>query len=836
MLFSISKTYFVSIILFFSLPFGKGGGWASAQDKFTISGYIKEGATGEFSIGANVYLKKKNSEERKGAVTNAYGFFSITIEKGEYQLLVNYLGFEDYKQDIILDKDIRLNISMKEKAVTAKEVEIVGEKSDENVQKSEMSVITLDVEKIKALPSFMGEMDILKTIQLLPGVQSTEGNTGFYVRGGGPDQNLVLLDEAVVYNTGHLFGFFSVFNGDAVKNIELYKGNMPAQYGGRLSSVLDVSMKDGNSQDVHAQGGIGIISSRLTVEGPIKKDTSSFLVSARRTYIDILTKPFIKKSAFTGSAYYFYDLNMKLNYRLSDKDRIFLSGYFGRDVFTFKDSYGGDENNSTFKVSMPWGNATTTLRWNHLITQKLFMNTSAIFSDYKFEFGAKESQFEFKLFSGIRDWNVKIDFGYFPNVKHNIKYGVNYIYHTFIPNQASAKAGDVEIDLGEAPKLHAHDAAIYVGDDFDITDKIRLNAGLRYSYFMQVGPFERYKKDPVSQKITDTIFYSRGEKVCNYDGFEPRASVRLMIDKKSSVKAGFAQNYQYIHLASISSVSLPTDLWMPSTSVIKPQFSTQYSLGYYRNFSEDKFETSVEVYYKDMRNMIEFKEGSLPDQNVKDNVDNAFTFGKGWSYGAEFFLKKRTGRFTGWIGYTLAWTWKQFDSINLGNVFPAKYDRRHDLSVALTWDYNSRFTFGGIFVFATGNTATLPESWYLVEGQMIPEYGDRNSFRMAPYHRLDLSITYNPERARAKARQHKRWEKRMQKKGIDITEKKMPDVWYRNIESSWVLSCYNVYNRHNPYFIYFQNDGNIYNGTSNVTAYQVSLFPVMPSLTWNFKF
>ncbi|MBI4945785.1 MAG: TonB-dependent receptor [Bacteroidetes bacterium] len=802
--------------------------------KFTISGYVKEQATGEFSIGANVYLKKKLSEEEhKGVVTNAYGFFSITLEKGDYQMTVKYLGFNDYTQAITLDKDIRLNISMQEKAVTAKEVEIVGEKSDENVSKSEMGTVTLEVEQIKGLPSFMGEMDILKTIQLLPGVQSAgEGNTGFYVRGGGPDQNLVLLDEAVVYNTGHLFGFFSVFNGDAIKNVALIKGSMPAQYGGRLSSVLDVQMKDGNSQKTQVEGGIGLIASRLTIQGPIKKDTASYIISARRTYIDALMKPF-QKVEFKGSGYYFYDLNAKVNYRLSDKDRIFLSGYFGRDVFNFSN---GKTSGSAFEASMPWGNATTTLRWNHLINKKLFVNTSAVFSDYKFEFGTTQGEFAFKLLSGIRDWNAKVDFGYFPNAKHNVKFGVNYIYHTFTPNQASAKAGDVDFDLGEAPKLHAHDAAAYVNDDFDITSKIRLNAGLRYSYFMQVGPFERYLKSPVNGKITDSIRYSAGEKIAEYGGWEPRVSLRFTLDKRSSIKAGFAQNYQYIHLASISSVSLPTDIWMPSTSAVKPQVSRQYALGYFRNFKEDKFETSVEIYYKDMRNMIEYKEGSLPDQNVKDNVDNAFTFGKGWSYGAEFFLKKRTGKFTGWIGYTLAWSWRQFDSINLGKIYPAKYDRKHDVSVALTYEQNSHWTFGSIFVFATGNTGTLPKSWYLIEGQMIPEYGERNSYRYVPYHRLDLSATYTPDRKDNIARQINRWEKRMKRKGIDILGKEMPKKWYRNIESSWVFSVYNVYNRYNPYFIHFESTGIFLDGSLNTTAKQVSLFPILPSVTWNFKF
>lgn len=803
--------------------------------KFTVSGYVKEQSSGESSIGASVYLKKKGSDQKFGAVTNNYGFFSITVEAGEYELVVTYLGFQDYKKSITLDKNLNINVALQDQGITKDEVVIMGEKSDENIQKSEMSVVNLGIEQIKSMPAFLGEVDILKTIQLLPGVQSTEGNTGFYVRGGGPDQNLVLLDEAVVYNSGHLFGFFSVFNGDAVKNVELYKGNMPAQYGGRLSAVLDVNMKDGNNQGVHAEGGIGVIASRLTVEGPIKKDTASFLVSARRTYIDVLTRPLIRKSDLTGSAYYFYDLNTKLNWRLSEKDRLFLSGYFGRDVFTFSNSFGGDED-ASFKVSMPWGNATTTLRWNHVIKRKLFMNTSAIFSDYKFEFGAKSGEFEFKLLSGIRDWNLKLDFAWFPNTKHTVKFGSNYIFHTFIPNQTSAKSGDVEFDLGDVPRLYAHDAALYITDDFDLTSKIRINAGLRYSYFMQVGPFERYVKNPVSNMITDTVKYKSGAKVADYGGLEPRFSIRYTLNKQSSIKAGVARNYQYIHLASISSVSLPTDLWIPSTSVIRPQESTQYALGYFRNFKEDKFETSVEVYYKDMRNMIDYKEGAMPDENINDNVDNAFTVGRGWSYGAEFFLKKRMGHFNGWIGYTLAWTYRQFDSLNLGEAFPAKYDRRHDVSVALTWDYRSWLSFGGVFVFATGNTATLPVSWYFIEGQMVPEYGERNSYRMDPYHRLDLSITYTPERLRALARQKARWEKRMKKKGVDITQVEMPSKWYRKIRSSWVLSVYNVYNRKNPYFIYFENTGNIYNGSLNVVGKQVSLFPILPSITWNFKF
>lgn len=824
---------FVSIVFFL---FFLSTAFAQEQvqaKKFTVSGFIKEEATGESSIGASVYLKKDGDEKRLGTTTNQYGFYSITLDPGTYQLTVSYIGFENNERKIILDKDIRMNIQLKEMGIVGKEVEILGKRPDENIKNTDMGVMTLDIEQVKQLPAFMGETDILKTIQLLPGVQSAgDGNSGFYVRGGGPDQNLILLDEAVVYNTGHLFGFFSIFNGDAIKNVELIKGNMPAQYGGRLSSVLDISMKDGNSQKFHGEGGIGLIASRLTIEGPIIKDTCSYIISARRTYGDILARPFIK-DGFKGSSYYFYDLNAKINYRISDKHRLFLSGYFGRDVFTYSNSR---DFGSSFKVDIPWGNATTTLRWNYLINKKLFMNTSAIFSDYKFEFGATQSQFEFRLYSGIRDWNTKVDFSYFPNVKHKVKFGTNYIYHTFTPSHASAKSGDVEFNVGGIIKLYAHDAALYISDDYEINNWLRINAGLRYSYFMQVGPFKRFVKNSVGQQIIDTTVYGKGDKIAEYHGPEPRASARIELNKKSSIKLGFAQNYQYIHLASISSVSLPTDVWMPSTSIIKPQHSTQYALGYFRNFKDNAFETSVEVYYKDMRNLVDYKEGALPDDNVNDNVDNAFTFGHGWSYGAEFFVKKRTGRFNGWVGYTMCWTWRQFDSINLGEEFLAKYDRRHDVSVALTYELNNQWTFGSVFIFATGNNATLPVSWYFIEGQMVPEYGKRNDYRMKPYHRLDLSATFTPDKIKKRARKKQRWENKMQKKGIDTQGMEQPTNWLSNVQGSWNFSIYNAYNHHNPFFIYFQNEGNVFEGTLNVKAMQVSLFPLLPSITWNFKF
>ncbi|MFH1321313.1 MAG: TonB-dependent receptor [Bacteroidota bacterium] len=765
-----------------------------SREKYTVSGFVKEAENGESLIGTNVYIK----ELLKGTSTNKDGFYSLTLDKGNYTLIVKYLGFSDFSRQITLDKDTRLNIELKEAIITTDEIVITGERPDRNVQSTVMSTFELPVEEIKVLPAFMGEVDILKTIQLLPGVQSAgEGNSGFYIRGGGPDQNLILLDEAVVYNAAHLFGFFSVFNADAVKNVNLIKGGMPANYGGRLSSVLDISMKEGNSKKYQADCGIGLISSRLTIQGPIKKDTCSFIVSGRRTYIDVVMKPFIKESSpFKKTGYYFYDLTAKVNYKISDKDRVFLSGYFGNDVFNV--------DFSGFGAKILWGNATTSLRWNHLFNNKLFLKTTAIYSKYNFSFGAEQNQFEFELFSGITDWNAKVDFNYLPTIRHNIKFGANYIFHTFVPSSVSARSGDVVFDTGEITKLYAHEGALYLTDDFDLSDMFKINAGLRYSCFQQIGPFDRYRRDEYG-KILDTISYEAGENVKTYHHIEPRISLRYSLDQRSSVKASYTQNYQYVHLATLSAVSLPTDIWIPSTSLVEPKFSTQYAVGYFRNFMDDKYETSVELYYKEMENMIEYKEGYSPDNDINDNPDNNFVFGEGKSYGAEFFVKKRTGKTTGWIGYTLSWTKRQFPDINNGVEYFAKYDRRHDLSLIITHELNPKWTFSTVFIYASGNAITLPVSRYVIEGIVVSEFGERNSFRMDPYHRLDISVTYSSGK-------------------------------HKKFDSSWNFSVYNVYNRYNPYFIYFDTSGNYEEGTLEIQAKQVSLFPILPSITWNFRF
>ena len=776
----------------------------SQNQKINISGYVKSNDSGETLIGANVVIKSL----KVGCTTNNYGFFSFSLDSAEYLLETSYIGYEN--QSISISKssnDVIFNL--KPTSYITDEVTLKAKKEDANIKNADIGKIEIDVEQVDQIPVLMGEKDILKTIQLLPGVQSgSEGSSGFYVRGGGPDQNLILLDEAVVYNASHLFGFFSVFNSDAINNMDLIKGTMPANYGGRLSSVLDINMKDGNSKKYGATGGIGLISSKLTVEGPIKKDTSSFIISGRRTYFDVLAKPFVDTTAFSGSSYFFYDLTTKANYQLSKKDKLFISGYFGRDVFNFNSDDWG------FKMNMPWGNATASLRWNHLFSSKLFMNTSLIFSDYKYELNMTQDldslpTTETSLFSGIRDWNLKNDFSYYPNPKHKIKFGSNYVFHKFNPTSFSGSYDN--LDLEQIINYYAHEYGIYVNDEFDVNDRLLLNFGLRYSGFTQVGPFERQVKDSsgqIGQVSTDTtIIYDKGEIIEMYGGFEPRFSLRYLFNESSSIKFGFIQNYQYLHLTSVASSSLPTDVWLPSSDVVQPQFGRQISLGYFKNFSDNVYETSFELYYKKMENLVEYNEGYMPGVSIGlDNIDNNLTFGDGKSYGSEIFSAKRRGNLNGWVGYTYSKTTRQFDNLNNGNWYYAKYDRPHDLSVVLNYQISDRLNLSTVFVYASGNSLTIPKSMYIIDGNLITEWGDLNSYRMDPYHRMDLALTL----------------------------KNKPQ---KKFSSSWTLSIYNIYNRKNPYFIYFETDG-LLGGTENVEikAQQVSLFPIIPSISWNFNF
>jgi len=768
---------------------------SDAQKRFTVNGYVRDSSSGETLIGANLTIK----DEGRGVSTNTYGFFSITLDSGQYQLIYSFVGYQSKVVDLTLDKNRQLNIELVSFSSIINNVTVTATKRDNNVKAAQMGKVELNINTVKALPAILGETDILKTLQLMPGVRNAgEGNSGFYVRGGGPDQNLIMLDDAVVYNTGHLFGFFSVFNSDAIKNLSLIKGGMPAQYGGRLASVIDIAMKEGNLNKTEVDGGIGLIASRLSIQGPIKKNKSSFIVSGRRTYIDALLTPFIKKSSsFYGSGYYFYDLNAKMNFYISAKDRLYISGYLGKDVFKFNNS------KSNFKISVPWGNTTATIRWNHVFSPKMFANLSLVYNDYKFDFSGQQNDFKIGLSSGIRDFNAKVDFDYYPVPEHKLKFGGLTTYHTFIPSVASGSQDTVVFSPNNAVKKYANEIGMYIQDDWEINSKLKLNLGMRYSRFIQIGKYTSYARDANGNKLDSTV-YGWGQIVKAYGGFEPRATLRYAIDDGSSIKAGITKNLQYIHLVNNAGSTLPTDIWVPSTVRVKPQIGWQYAAGYFRNFKNNMFETSLELYYKTMQNQIEYREGYTASFN---DVEEDFVFGKGWAYGAELFVNKVKGKLTGWVGYTLSWTWRKFAQLNDGNKYPSRYDRRHDLSVVGMYDLNKRWKFSSIFVFGTGNAISLPERFYFMEGILTQEYSRINAYRMAPYHRLDLSATYTPS-------QNKN----------------------RKYKTSWVFSVYNVYSRLNPYFYYFEQGGNIQGSNGvGVVAKKVALFPVLPAVTFNVK-
>jgi len=765
-----------------------------SQNKYTLSGYVKDSLSAETLIAATITVN-----EEKGVNSNQYGYYSITLPEGTYTLTCSYVGYRPQQVQLRLDKSQSFNFLLPPNISTSEEVVVYSKRRDANVKNAQMGKIDLSMNQIRSLPAFMGEVDILKTLQLLPGVRNAgEGNSGFYVRGGGPDQNLIILDDAVVYNPGHLFGFFSIFNSDAIKSASLIKGGMPAQYGGRLSSVLDVAMKEGNSNKFQGDGGIGVIASRVSIQGPLKKDKASFILSGRRTYVDALVKPFVNSnSQFKGSGYYFYDLNAKMNYIFSEKDRVYLSGYFGRDVFSFSN------NRRSFSANIPWGNSTATLRWNHVFNRKLFANSTLVYNDYKFAFNGNQNNLKFGLASGIRDLNAKVDFDYYPSPQHKLKFGGLYTHHKFTPNVVSGGQDSVEFKPNNNGEKHANESAVYIQDDWELGKKVQVNAGLRYSNFTHVGPYSIFTRDNNGNK-TDSVVYNKGANIQTYGGLEPRLTIRYAINDETSLKAGITRNLQYIHLVTNAGSTLPTDLWVPSTRLVKPQKSWQYSAGYFRNFRDNMFETSVEVYYKTMQNQVEYREGYTP--SLKD-PEEEFIFGKGWSYGSEFFINKIKGRLTGWIGYTLSWTWRQFPQLNAGQKFPAKYDRRNDLSVVSMYELNKKWKLSAIFVFGTGNATTLPERFYFVNGILTQEYSRVNQYRLPSYHRLDFAATYTP------------------------TPKKK-----KRLQSSWVFSIYNVYSRLNPYFIYYDQEGSAFNNSLKVTTKQVSLFPIIPSVTRNFKF
>jgi hypothetical protein len=769
----------IYLFLFFFLAIGH----LQAQKRFTISGYFK--AEGEDLVGASLYVQDDPS---KIAQTNNYGFYSLTLAEGEYSLVASYFGYTDQVVKINLRRDTSINFNLSS-GVEMDQVEVTAEGGNDNVQSTKMGTVEISVELAKKLPALLGEVDILKTIQLLPGVISAgEGNAGFYVRGGSVDQNLVLLDEAVVYNTGHLLGFFSVFNSDAIKNATLIKGGMPANYGGRISSVLDIQMKEGNDERFGVEGGIGLVASRLTLQGPMVKDKASFILSGRRTYVFDLAQPFLKGTNFEGTNYYFYDFNAKANWRISQRDRLFLSGYFGRDVLELRNPQ------RNLNVDMPWGNATATLRWNHLFSDRLFMNAMLIFNDYDFAVGGKQSQFSFKLQSGVTDWGTKVSFDYYHDTKHQFKFGFDHTYHIFTPNIAQAFSGD-EAFIISPEKRRSHESGIYALDEWRVSNRLSLNLGLRGSMFNPVGPY--------TSKLDSTRTYGTGERITTYWGIEPRVSGRYLLTEVASLKGGITLGRQYIHLVSNSATTLPTDLWVPSSEIVKPQWGLQYALGYFHNFKNNEYEASVEVYYKDLYNQLDYSEDftQTPDTDLEDQ----FIRGRGYAYGAEFFVRKNRGKLTGWVAYTYSRAMRVFEDIK-GEVFPARFDKPHNISVVANYDLNDRWNFGATFVYGSGTPYTPIKSMYLINFTPVIEYGLRNSARLPDYHRLDLSASFR----------------------LDNPKKK------KRFESTLVLSAYNVYNRRNVFFTYVVPETDARTGELALNAYKVSLFPIIPSLTWNF--
>ncbi|PZX59462.1 TonB-dependent receptor [Hydrotalea sandarakina] len=780
----MQKTGFERIFLW--LLFVVAAFTAQAQNKFTLNGVVRDKTSGELLIGAVIQLKEIPGI---GVTTNAYGFYSITVKPGTYTVMVSYAGYATINEKINFNSNREQNFNMVPLTNTLQEVVVSSKKKNENVAKPLMGVDKLNMREVNQLPVLLGERDVLKSIQLLPGIKSAgDGNSGFFVRGGGADQNLILLDEAPVYNASHLLGFFSTFNSDAIKDVTVYKGGMPAQYGGRLSSVVDIKMKDGNDKEYHVDGGVGLIASRLTVEGPIVKNKGSFIISGRRTYADLFLK-LSPDSAINTNTLYFYDLNLKANYTLNNKNHLYLSGYFGRDVLGFGETFGSD-----------WGNATGTLRWNHIVSNKLFSNTSLIFSNYNYVIRIKSGTDQFKITSKIQDWNLKQDFDYFINNNNKIKFGGNIIHHTVSPGAITASATS-NLKSATIQNRYSYESALYVSHELSFNDKLNIVYGLRLSNLSAVGPGNYYQYDSNGNTI-DTLHVPKGKAVVSYWNLEPRFSASYLLNTYASLKFSYNRNVQNLHLLSNSTVGAPTDLWLPSTNNVKPEIADQVAIGYYKNSKNQVYEFSVETYYKWLQNQIDYRNGA--DLQANDNVESELIYGIGRAYGIEFFAKKKVGKLTGWIGYTLSRTERKFPGINNNQYFPARQDQTHAITVVGIYQVNQRWSLSANWVYNTGNAVTYPSGKYRVNDQTVFLYTERNGYRMPAYHRLDIAAT--------------------------VQNKHNP---YRKYQSSLTFGVYNVYGRENPYFITFIDDPNNPNKT---VAQQTSLFRFIPSITWNFKF
>ncbi len=764
-------------VIFTSLVFLLGLSNIMAQQKYTISGTIRDKKNGETMIGVTIYPQELTSI---GTSCNAYGFYSLTLPEGSYHIIYTYFGYQPDTLTVQLNTNIKSDRYLSETSIVTSTVVISDTKEDDNLTNTNIGAEKLDIKEINKIPVIFGEKDILKTIQLLPGVKSAgEGNSGFFVRGGSADQNLILLDEAPVYNASHLLGFFSTFNSDALKDVVIIKGNSPAQYGGRLSSVLDVKMKEGNNQRYNVTGGVGLISSRLSIEGPIQKEKSSFILSGRRTYADVFLKA---TEDFKDNSLYFYDFNAKANYAINDRNRVFLSGYFGRDKLGFGDNFGID-----------WGNKTGTLRWNSIINPKIFSNTSILYSDYSYNIKVNSGGSVFNVNSEIKDWNLKQEFHFYPNSKNAIRFGFNTIYHNVIPGRFSGEEEETK-NVGR----YSWDNAVFVNNTMTISDRFNLDYGLRFSSFSILGgdTYNIYENGT----LVDSLVLAEGKIGKTYYNIEPRLQFSYMLNAKSSIKGGYARNTQHLHLLSNSTSANPTDQWIGNTYNIKPEIADQMSIGYFRNFKENTYQFSIETYYKNMQNQVDYKDGA--DINTAPDIESELLYGIGRAYGVEFLIKKSTGKFTGWIGYTLSKTERKIDGINNNEWYNAKQDRTHDLSLVGMYELTSRWSLSALFVYNTGNAVTFPSGKYTIDGNTTFYYTERNGYRMPAYHRLDFGATYT--------KPHK-----------------------RKYESSWNFSLYNVYGRENAYSITFANSES---DPTKTVATQTSLFRWVPSITYNFKF
>lgn len=759
---------------------------ASGQNRYTVNGTIRDKNSGEALIGATVSLLETKTPER-GIFSNSYGFYSVTAPAGHYTLLITFSGYQPDSLAIDLTHNLTLPIELATAAGQLAEVVVSAQKRNDNVTRPLMGVQKLTTKEINDIPVLFGEKDVLKTIQLLPGIQfAGDGNSGFYVRGGGADQNLILLDEATVYNPSHLLGFFSTFNSDAIKDVTVYKGGMPAEYGGRLASVVDIKMNDGNDKEYHFGGGIGLISTRLSAEGPIVPDKGSFSISGRRTYADLFLK-FSPDSSVNDNSLYFYDLNVKANYKFDERNHIYFSGYFGRDNLAFGNTFGID-----------YGNATGTARWNHVFSNRLFSNTSLISSKYSYKIRINSENNDIGFTSDIRDADLKEDLQYFVDAASKIDFGFSVIHHIIAPGIIDASSGSSYNSLTLQNK-YSLENAVYISHQWSPTDKLHFDYGLRASDFLVLGPGDFYTYDSAGN-TTDTAHYNSGKIIKTYINMEPRFSVSFQLDEESSVKASYNRNTQVLHLLSNSTSSNPTDLWIPSSNNVRPEIADQESIGYFRNFKDNRYEFSVEAYYKSMQNQIDYKNGAQLIAN--ENVESQLLFGKGRAYGLELFLKKKAGKFTGWLSYTLSRTELKIDGVNQNNWYPAKQDRTHDISLVGIYQAGRKWTLSATWVYYTGNAVTWPNGKYNINGQTAFYYTERNAYRMPAYHRMDVAATLQGKKR-------------------------------KRFSGSWTFSVYNLYGRENAYSIVFQTDPN---DPTKTQALQYSLFRFVPSITYNFKF